>query len=112
MNFFKRWIIRTLLKKPAPASIPRSGNKADSVDCNVIYLRAKDESWTIFCNEIHSNGVTGKYWLNKKDYGELSIPWTWLSDYELDITHFYGRYDLRYSSISKYFLKVYYLGIN
>jgi|TARA_B100001059_G_C17772665_1_gene549373 hypothetical protein len=105
VNFFKRWIIKSLLKKPAPDRIPRSGDKAGSVDCNVVYIRAKDESWTILCNEINSKGVTGKYWLNKKDYGELSIPWTWLIDYELDITHFYGTYDLRYSSVLQYFFE-------
>ncbi|MEZ8989842.1 hypothetical protein [Vibrio breoganii] len=105
MNFFKRWIISSLLKKPAPTRIPRSGDKAKSVDCNVIYIRAKDESWTILCKKIDTRGVTGKYWLNQEEFEELSIPWDWLIDYDLDITHFYGTYDLRYSSISQYFFE-------
>jgi hypothetical protein len=105
VNFFQRWIISSLLKKPAPARIPRSGDKAKGVDCNVIYIRAKDESWTILCKNISSKGVTGKYWLNKSEFEELSIPWSWLVNYELDITHFYGTYDLRYSSILQYFFE-------
>lgn len=105
MNLFKRWIIKSLLKKPTPDRIPRSGEKANNVDCNVIYFRAKDESWTLLCKSIDKKGVTGKYWFNKENYGELSIPWSWLYEYELDITHFYGIYDLRYSSVTQYFFE-------
>lgn len=105
MNFFKRWILKSLLKKPAPDRIPRSGDKAKDVNCNVVYIRSKDESWTILCNKIDSKGVTGKCWFNQEEFDELSIPWPWLSGYELDITHFYGMYDLRYSSISQYFFE-------
>ncbi|MED5514730.1 hypothetical protein [Pseudoalteromonas sp. MB47] len=105
MNLIKRWIIKSLLKKPAPDRIPRSGEKAKNVDCNVVYFRANDESWTLYCKKVDSKGVTGKYWINKEDFGELSIPWSWLTDYEIDITHFYGTYDLRYSSVTQYLLE-------
>ena len=103
MDFFSKWVITSLLKKPAPDRIPRSGDKAKSIDCNVVYLRAVDESWSMLCSKIDEKGITGKYWLNQEEFDELSIPFLWLKDYEVDITHFYGSYDLRYASVSQYF---------
>lgn len=103
MNFISRRILKSLLDKPAPDRIPRSGEKALSVDCNVVYFRSLDKSWTLLCDEVFPEGVTGKYWANGEEFGRVSIPFYLMGDYELDITHFYGRYDLRYRSITQYF---------
>ncbi|EKP0247306.1 hypothetical protein NTJ15_001362 [Aeromonas veronii] len=103
MNFIARHILKELLKKPAPERIPRSGEDAEKVNCYVVYFRSRDRSWTLLCYDIFPNGVTGKYWHNNVEVGSVSIPFYLLGDYELDITHFYGRYDLRYESVSQYF---------
>ena len=50
-------------------------------------------------------GVLGKYWERNKAYGEVCIPFSLLKEYELDITHFLGIYDLKYSSFLQYFLE-------
>ncbi|QSX33779.1 hypothetical protein JYB87_00550 [Shewanella avicenniae] len=103
MNFISRHLLKSLLNKPAPDRIPRSGEEALSIDCNVVYFRSLDNSWTLLCDGICPKGVTGKYWLDNKEFGRISIPFYLMGDYELDITHFYGRYDLRYGSIAQYF---------
>ncbi|WP_421419712.1 hypothetical protein ACN9JF_07800 [Pseudoalteromonas lipolytica] len=103
MNYISRHILKILLNKPAPDRIPRSGEKAQSVDCNVVYFRSPDKSWTLLCDEVFPKGVTGKYWADNDEFGRVSIPFYLMGDYELDITHFYGRYDLRYGSIAQYF---------
>lgn len=103
MNAISRHILQSLLDKPAPDRIPRSGEKALSVDCNVVYFRSLDKSWTLLCDELFPKGVTGKYWADNEALGRVSIPFYLMGDYELDITHFYGRYDLRYESIAQYF---------
>ncbi len=103
MNFFSRLLINRALKKIITSTIPRSGDKAKDVDCYQIYFRAKDKSWAIFCKELSSEGVTGKYWLNNEELGDKLIPWSELSNYNFVIEHFYGFYNLRYSSVSEYF---------
>lgn len=103
MNFISRYILKSLLDKPAPDRIPRSGEKALSVDCNVVYFRSPNKSWTLLCDEVTPEGVTGKYWSDGEEIGRVSIPFRLMGDYELDITHFYGRHDLHYGSIAQYF---------
>lgn len=103
MNAISRQILKSLLNKPAPDRIPRSGEKALSVDCNVVYFRSLDKSWTLLCDQVLPEGVSGKYWANDDEFERVSIPFYLMSDYELDITHFYGRHDLRYGSIAQYF---------
>lgn len=103
MNLVSRHILKSLLEKPAPDRIPRSGEKASSVDCNVVYFRSLDKTWTLLCDEVSPLGVTGKYWVSNEECGRVSIPFYLLGDHELDITHFYGRYDLRYGSLAQYF---------
>ncbi|MDF2183162.1 hypothetical protein [Neptuniibacter sp. CAU 1671] len=73
------------------------------MDCNVIYFRSPNKSWTLLCDEVLPEGVTGKYWSYGEEFGRVSIPFYLMGDYELDITHFYGRHDLRYGSIPQYF---------
>lgn len=103
MNGIQRYILKKLLNKRAPERIPRSGEEAQGVDCNVVYFRSLDKSWTLLCDEVCMRGVTGKYWVDNEDLGTVCIPFQLMGDYELDITHFYGRYDLRYGSIAQYF---------
>jgi hypothetical protein len=103
LNSISKHILKSLLDKPAPDRIPRSGEKALSVDCNVVYFRSFNKSWTLLCDEVFPEGVTGIYWANNEGFGRVSIPFYLMADYELDITHFYGRYDLRYGSITQYF---------
>lgn len=103
MNVIQRYILRFLLKKPAPERIPRSGEKADAIDCHVVYFRSVEKNWTLLCDEVCPQGVTGKYWADNEEFGVVSIPFYLMGNYELDITHFYGRYDLRYGSIAQYF---------
>uniref|UniRef100_A6VZK6 Uncharacterized protein n=1 Tax=Marinomonas sp. (strain MWYL1) TaxID=400668 RepID=A6VZK6_MARMS len=105
MNFISKQILKYLLEKPAPARIPRSGEKALNVDCNVVYFRSLDKRWTLLCDAVSDEGVTGSYWANGEEFGCVSIPFCLMGDYELDITHFYSRYDLRYGSIAQYFCK-------
>lgn len=105
MNTIQILTLKHLLKKPTPSKIPRSGIGAESVDCNVVYLRSQKQSWTLLLEKICHHGVTGKYWNNNEALGAVSIPFNLMGEFEFDITHFYGPYDLRYHSINQYLLK-------
>ena len=105
MNLIRRLILKSLLKEPVPDSIPRTGEKAEKINCYVVYFRSKDETWTLLCEKVSDKGVTGKYWLDKKDLGRKFISFDSMDEYTLDITHFFATYDLRYNSITQYFFE-------
>ncbi len=109
LNSFDKKILEILLRKPASNAIPRTGDRALSVDSNVVYLKAQDGQWTLLVRKLDDNGVYGKFWLNEVETEEFCIPFSLLKSYEADITHFYGIYDLRYNSFSQYFLRVSFL---
>lgn len=103
MNFLQVRLINRLLRNPVPERIPRSGERALAVDCALVYLRSKGSSWTLLVREISNEDVSGKYWHGDNGFGYVTIPFSSLRDYDFDITHFYGPYDLKYSSITDYF---------
>ncbi|TPA20936.1 hypothetical protein DXJ84_24785 [Vibrio parahaemolyticus] len=105
LNSFDKKILEILLRKPASNAIPRTGDRALSVDSNVVYLKAQDGQWTLLVRKLDDNGVYGKFWLNEVETEEFCIPFSLLKSYEADITHFYGIYDLRYNSFSQYFFE-------
>ncbi|WP_417697694.1 hypothetical protein [Psychromonas sp.] len=105
MNFIQRLLLSKLNKKPAPDTILRSGDKAISVDYIVIYVRSIDDSWTLLVKDVLKKGFEGKFWSGEEEHTHVCIPYSLLENEKLDITHFYGTYDLKYKSLTSYFFQ-------
>ncbi|WP_163132981.1 hypothetical protein [Agarivorans sp. Alg241-V36] len=107
MNLISKRIIQVILSKPAPMQIPRTGERAKSVDCNVLYVRTKDESWSMLIDSANDKGLSGKKWQGEQTDDIASIDYQELknSNTYLDITHFYNIYDFKFSSLKAYFFR-------
>lgn len=107
MNRIYRKVLEAILAKSAPDRIPRTGKRAESVDCNVLYLRTRDESWSMLVDSANDKGVRGKKWQGKKVEERAVITYEELNDPNVyfDITHFYKIYDFNFSSLGAYFFK-------
>ena len=93
-------VLNVLNKKLAPETIPRTGDKAQQVDCVAAYLRAKDSSYSLLIDKVLPNGVEGRLW-KEKDEGHTDssfISYREFSKADLEITHFYKTYNLTYDS--------------
>lgn len=73
------------------------------MDCVVIYVRSTDDSWTLLVKDVLKKGFKGKFWSGEKEHTDVCIPFSLLKDEALDITHFFGAYDLKYKSLTSYF---------
>lgn len=108
MRKIHKKIIKHILAKPAPKRIPRTDERAKDVDCNVLYIRTKDESWSMLINSCNEMRLKGKKWEKGNTQDHTSIAFDELDDPNvyLDIIHFYEIYDFRYTSLRSYFLNV------
>ncbi|MEG3768771.1 hypothetical protein [Alteromonas sp. 14N.309.X.WAT.G.H12] len=75
------------------------------MDCVVIYVRSIDDSWTLLVKDVLEKGFEGKFWSGEKEHTNVCIPFSLLENEKLDITHFYGPYDLKYKSLTSYFFE-------
>ncbi|SBT11906.1 hypothetical protein [Vibrio celticus] len=105
MNKLYRWAIGSVLSKPAPERVPRTGEKAVEVDCYVMYIRAKDDSWNILAESIDSTGVKGRQWSYDSYTEESHVDFEDINKANIEITHFYKTYDIQYFSLNDYLLK-------
>lgn len=63
------------------------------MDCNVFYLRTKDESWSMLIDSANDKGLRGKEWEGSKTVDSASITYEKLNDPNIyfAITHFTKR---------------------
>ncbi|MCC4790377.1 MULTISPECIES: hypothetical protein [Vibrio] len=105
MNKIYRLAIGQILSNPAPQRIPRTGEKASEVDCYVMYIKAKDNSWDILADSIDDNGVNGRQWGQDGYAEELHVTFEDIDKANFEITHFYKTFDIQFSSLFDYILK-------
>lgn len=86
--------------------IPRSGERAESVDCNVLYLRTRDESWSMLINNADDEHLKGKKWQGGEEQKFAQITYEELSGSNVyfEIVHFYKAYDFKFESLNSFFL--------
>ncbi|MFA0496557.1 hypothetical protein [Vibrio sp. 10N.222.54.B11] len=99
-NKYYSIVLDVLNKKLAPETIPRTGEKAQQVDCVAAYLRAKDGSYSLLIDNVLPNGVEGRLWKGR-DEGHTDSSFVDYSEFpkaDLEITHFYKTYNLTYDS--------------
>lgn len=83
-------VIKSALKLPAPDSIPRTGEKAQAVNCYVVELIDEKAGHRFLIKEKTEKGVCGIYWDNESlgndtclPNSEIGYPWN------IEVTHYY-----------------------
>jgi hypothetical protein len=106
-NKYYSIVLDVLNKKLAPETIPRTGEKAQQVDCVAAYLRAKDGSYSLLIDKVLPNGVEGRLWKETSEGHTDSafIDYSEFSKADLEITHFYKTYNLTYYSTVEMIVK-------
>ena len=101
-SLYKKAIL-SALKYPAPSSIPRTGEKAKTVNCNVIELYKDNEPY-ILVDKYNNGEVTGKAFDGDKYTTEQTISLKDASKCEIKIKHFYGVYEISFDSALDYLI--------
>ncbi|WP_155988210.1 MULTISPECIES: hypothetical protein [unclassified Thioalkalivibrio] len=92
--------IQRALNKPTPNPIPRSGEAGEKVDGYVLYLEEDDGALKVLADEDEGFGVRARALNPDNDTYEVpvSIPYQNLSQFTLEIQHFYGLWEFIYRS--------------
>ena len=112
---FNKWFIPSLLKKPCPERIPRTGEKAESINCYVVAYDDGEIPYFIATSAL-PDGLKGIKWNGKMFDEEVELSWEDLRDKDLRISHYYGTAEVIYTSIYRYlwnkFTKIIYFKIH
>lgn len=91
------------LRKTAPSSIPTSGDRAKVNDCYVVYLLDEAGVARFIVEKLEGTEVLGKWSSDGKNFTEDRVLSTSkLSDFTLDIQHYYRTWTFYRIGISKF----------
>jgi hypothetical protein len=96
------WTLRIIERKPAPDSIPRSGEAAEKQDCYMAVIRGMAAGTHLIVDSSNATGVSGRLFGQAVPLGPQTITWGELEKLNLEITHFLGPYDFKYVSPWKF----------
>jgi len=83
--------ISIALSKPAPSSIPRSGEAGRRMDCFSVRLDGTaPEELQILVKELTANSIDGNCWSGDSFEWPCSIPNVFLPEFKLNAVHYYG----------------------
>lgn len=102
-RFLVKLLFNYLLRSPCDSRIPRSGEQGESVNCYIVYLYENDDPYLVL-KEISKNTLTGLKWNGEKFDDEKIISLFEINKYQILISHFYGLYTTKYSSIWDFLL--------
>lgn len=98
---FHKWLLPSILKKPCPERIPRTGERAQSIDCYVVAFDDGEIPYFIATSVI-PNGLKGIKWNGSMYADEVELTWGELEEKDLRISHYYGTVEITYTSIYRY----------
>jgi len=98
---FLRWILRRILRKRAPDTIPRSGEKGRKADCFSIVLEQEGIPW-VLADSVETLHLVGRTWSGASFSEQITVPWSRVNESDIRITHFYHLWDIKFSSITDY----------
>ncbi|WP_028025701.1 hypothetical protein [Enterovibrio calviensis] len=89
-----------IVDESATKRIPRSGERAKTVNCFVVALDIKDQPYFLATSFDKERSVLeGSHWNGQEYTGSGEIELSDLDKYRLDITHYYGLSSVSYSNI-------------
>lgn len=97
-QFLVKLIVRYLLNSPCGSEISRSGKEGENVNCYIVYLFQDDDPFLVV-KKINSTTITGIQWNGDRFDNERIISLLEIKKYKIKITHYYGPYTTKYSSI-------------
>lgn len=97
-----RWTVKVIARKPAPGTIPRSGEAAEKQDCYMAIVRGMAVGTHLVVDSYNETGVTGRLFGQPVPLKPQTISWSELENLSLEITHFLGPYDFTYVSPWKF----------
>lgn len=93
------------LRRPAPSSIPRTGDKAESVNCYVAQIGGTESDWPFMAKELVDGGVTGLWWDGDSYKIPCSIPNWQLRLDNFQFAHYIGHYDFESTSVLSFLIQ-------
>ena len=95
---FLRQVLKKVVAAPAPASIPRTGERAEKLNCFWAKLDFKDKDQIDFVvDSVIDNGVEGRIWDGASYSSSCCMPDQWLNKTQLNATHYIGVNTFTYS---------------
>jgi len=88
-----------ILSRICPGRIPRSGTAGDRVNCFVVHVDYKDGKPYLLLDDFALGIVKGKEWNGSSYSITSSLPLQGLDAYSLNIVHYYGSSEIRFSGI-------------
>ncbi len=96
-----RLVIPYVLKKPCPERIPRTGDKAEKINCYIVAFDNNNSPFFVAL-DTSKDGLTGVVWNGHKFAEEASISWSESEKNDLVISHYYGTAEVTYTSIYRF----------
>jgi hypothetical protein len=97
-----RWTFKIIARKPAPDRVPRSGEAAEKQDCYLAIVRGMPVGTHMAVDSSNATGVSGRLFGQPVPLEPQALSWEALEKLSLEITHFLGPYDFKFSSPRKF----------
>lgn len=89
-----------IIDEKATKRIPRSGERAKSVNCHIVALDYDNKPYFLATSfDKKNNVIKGLFWIEEQYQKEGQITLNDISKYQLEITHYYGLSSVSYSNI-------------
>ena len=98
-----KYFFSNILRKKCNATVPRSGEDGEAVNCFNVYLYSDNKPFMVILN-ISKNGIAGKLYTENGFQDEVSLSFKETKEYNIKITHHYGLYDTKYDGLLDYAL--------
>jgi hypothetical protein len=102
---FEQFVVKTLLRRPCPDAIPRSGEEGRRVSCYSIYLKTGDGNWLLLIKGIDETGFSGSRWDGTSFKNQDLIPFSAARDASIEIKRYIGFFSFTYLSAFECVLK-------
>lgn len=96
---FGRFVVKALLRRSCPDTIPRSGEKGKRVSCYSIYLKTGDDDWLLLVKGIDKTSFSGLRWNGARFEEPDSIPFSATQNVSIEIDRLIGLFSFTYSSV-------------
>jgi hypothetical protein len=103
LKFIYYRAITSVLRRPCPIRIPRSGNAGKQVNCYTVELR-KEEAPFLLIEGVTDLGVQGLQWSDEDHQYKIKaeVSFSEIKKFDIAISHFYGLFEVRFDGVFDY----------
>lgn len=107
MNKIRKYIykkvLQSVLQRPCPLRIPRSGDAGKQVNCYTIEIYNGSDPY-LMVEAVDEIGVTGRLWTGQKCDKKGAISFKNLNNFKISINHYYGLNQIKFDGIFDYII--------